>query len=295
MRERALKRWEPAADTEVDLSLESTHDTAGWDQFETNERLFGATSSYDENIYTTRIDRSDPSYKQREAEAARIAREIESTNVDNIHVREERGLAPVDDSGLDEEDKYSGVRRDEKSFPPLVSGQPNKYTPPARRQAATQPAAQPVATPEATSTVQQTVATPKEAAPAPVQSKETVKTQLNSNSTATTTVAESEQKSVPIKATSSVPSAPKRPTAENASANVEAEVLDHFRQFANSEKLKLQERRRNQASYDRTVKLNELMKFSKNFKLATPVPKDLVPILAKDPQKQEEIIQSTWT
>lgn len=291
MRERALKRWEPAADTEVDLSLESTHDTAGWDQFETNERLFGATSSYDENIYTTRIDRSDPSYKQREAEAARIAREIESTNVDNIHVREERGLAPVDDSGLDEEDKYSGVRRDEKSFPPLVSGQPNKYTPPARRQAATQPAAQPVATPEATSTVQQTVATPKEAAPAPVQSKETVKTQLNSNSTATTTVAESEQKSVPIKATSSVPSAPKRPTAENASANVEAEVLDHFRQFANSEKLKLQERRRNQASYDRTVKLNELMKFSKNFKLATPVPKDLVPILAKDPQKQEEIIQ----
>ncbi|KAH1503547.1 hypothetical protein KXX52_006007 [Aspergillus fumigatus] len=243
MRERALKRWEPAADTEVDLSLESTHDTAGWDQFETNERL------------------------------------------------EERGLAPVDDSGLDEEDKYSGVRRDEKSFPPLVSGQPNKYTPPARRQAATQPAAQPVATPEATSTVQQTVATPKEAAPAPVQSKETVKTQLNSNSTATTTVAESEQKSVPIKATSSVPSAPKRPTAENASANVEAEVLDHFRQFANSEKLKLQERRRNQASYDRTVKLNELMKFSKNFKLATPVPKDLVPILAKDPQKQEEIIQ----
>jgi hypothetical protein len=72
---------------------------------------------------------------------------------------------------------------------------------------------------------------------------------------------------------------------------VETEVLDHFRQFANSEKLKMQERRRNQASHDRTMKLNELMKFSKNFKLATPVPRDLVPILAKDPSKQEEIIE----
>ena len=53
----------------------------------------------------------------------------------------------------------------------------------------------------------------------------------------------------------------------------------------------MHERRRNQASYDRNVKINELLKFSKTFKLATPVPKDLVPILAKDPNKQETIIQ----
>ena len=33
------------------------------------------------------------------------------------------------------------------------------------------------------------------------------------------------------------------------------------------------------------------MKFSKNFKLLTPVPKDLVPILAKDKSKQEKIIE----
>ena len=37
------------------------------------------------------------------------------------------------------------------------------------------------------------------------------------------------------------------------------------------------------------MKLRELRGFSENFKLHTPVPQDLVPILAKDVQKQEEI------
>ncbi|KAL5358345.1 hypothetical protein BJX96DRAFT_39782 [Aspergillus floccosus] len=280
IRERTLKRWEPSADTDVDLSLESSN-TAGWDQFEANARLFGATSSYDEHIYTTRIDRSDPSYKQKEAEAARIAREIEGTEVDNAHVMEERGLVATGDG--DEEDKYSGVRRDE-NFPPLISGQPNKYTPPARRQAAAQAAA----------TVAGAAATTSKPAPTPstAPAKEAPPSQPQPPTTTTSaTPAESEPKPAPAKALVPPAAASKRTGTENASANVETEVLDHFRQFANSEKAKLQERRRNQASYDRTIKLNELMKFSQNFKLGTPVPKDLVPILAKDPHKQEEIIQ----
>ncbi|KAJ5610838.1 hypothetical protein N7510_007557 [Penicillium lagena] len=256
MRERTLKRWEPA-EHEVDMSLESTT-TAGWDQFETNERLFGAKTNYDEHLYTTRIDRSDPAFKQRQAEAARIAREIEGTDVDNVHMREERGLVAPDTGDQDEEDKYSGVRRDDKTFPPLLSGQPNKYTPPARRG----PGGPPVA------------------ARQPTPSKEAVPQQNQPQATqGVKAPADADQKSA------------KRAVPDNATANVEAEVLDHFRQFANSEKLKMQERRRNQASYDRTIKLNELMKFSKNFKLSTPVPKDLVPILAKDPHKQEVIIQ----
>lgn len=78
---------------------------------------------------------------------------------------------------------------------------------------------------------------------------------------------------------------------ENATSNVETEVLDSFRQFANTEKMRVLERRRNQASQDKAIKLNDLMKFSKNFKLLTPVPKDLVPILAKDKTKQEEIME----
>ncbi|KAJ5151904.1 hypothetical protein N7492_010199 [Penicillium capsulatum] len=271
IRERTLQRWEPA-DTDVDLSLESsTGDTTGWDQFETNERLFGASTNYDENLYTTRIDRSDPSYRHKQAEAARIAREIEGTAVDNSHMREERGLAVPDTGDQDEEDKYSGVRRDPQTFQPLVSGQPNKYTPPARRQGGappTGPVKQPVTTQAPAKDIP---ATEKQAAPA------------------TKPAPDVDQPVSAAKAAS--PAAPgKRPGPENATANVETEVLDHFRQFANSEKLKMQERRRNQATHDRTIKLNELMKFSKNFKLSTPVPKDLVPILAKDPHKQEAIV-----
>lgn len=278
MRERTLQRWEPA-ETDVDLSLESsTGDTAGWDQFEANERLFGAKTNYDENLYTTRIDRSDPTYRQKQADAARIAREIEGTDVDNSHMREERGLVAPDTGDQDEEDKYSGVRRDNKNVQPLASGQPNKYTPPARRQGGAPPAVP---------TKQQPAAAAAAAAPqAPAKDVGTTEKQP---APAAKPSAEADQKANVTKATSPAASS-KRSGPENATANVETEVLDHFRQFANSEKLKMQERRRNQASYDRTVKLNELMKFSKNFKLSTPVPKDLVPILAKDAHKQEAIL-----
>ncbi|KAL4868113.1 hypothetical protein BDV12DRAFT_106125 [Aspergillus spectabilis] len=257
IRERTLKRWEPATDANADLSLESASAaTKTWDQFETNARLFGATSSYDEDLYTTRIDRSDPAYKQKEAEAARIAREIETSEVDNAHVREERGLQAPD--GGDEEDKYSGVRRDERNFPPLATGSVKRTT----------------STKEATSTPPAVKETPAEP-PAPAITEGPI--------------AETERKAAPPKASSTTPAAAaKGAPAEN---NYETEVLDRFRIFASNEKLKFQERRRNQATYDRTIKLNELMKFSQNFKLATPVPKDLVPILAKDPHKQEEIIQ----
>ena len=79
--------------------------------------------------------------------------------------------------------------------------------------------------------------------------------------------------------------------AENATSNVETEVLDSFRQFASIEKLRIQARRRDQLNHDKAIKLNDLMKFSKNFKLLTPVPKDLVPILAKDKSKQDEIME----
>jgi hypothetical protein len=281
MRERTLKRWEPA-EHEVDMSLESAAgDSKGWDQFETNERLFGAKTSYDEHIYTTRIDRSDPTYRQKQVEAARIAAEIEGTDVDNAHMREERGLVAPDTGDQDEEDKYSGVQRENNVFPPLVSGQPNKYTPPGRRQAGAQPnvpAKQASTTPAAAAAQANEVppAEKQQPVPAPKAASE-IQQKVESIKPAPTAL------TAPV-------AKPQRTIPENATANVETEVLDHFRQFANSEKLKMQERRRNQASYDRTVKLNELMKFSKNFKLSTPVPKDLVPILAKDPHKQEAII-----
>ncbi|KAJ5494588.1 SM domain found in ataxin-2 [Penicillium fimorum] len=295
MRERTLQRWEPA-ETDIDMSLETSNTSVGWDQFEVNERLFGAKTNYDENIYTTRLDRSDPNYKQKQAEAARIAREIEGQDVENSHMREERGLVAPDTGDQDEEDKYSGVRREDKAFPPLLSGQPNKYMPPGRRQATPQPATAPSVS------AKQPVASPVPTAPIPIPSQPAAKEASSSDKQAEPTAslqtpADTEQKSAlgkgvtPAVPTSSAIPAAKRATPENATANVEVEVLDHFRQFANSEKIKMQERRRNQASYDRTMKLNELMKFSKSFKLSTPVPKDLVPILAKDRIKQEAIMQ----
>lgn len=102
-RERNLQRWEPAAETDVDLSLEKSAGT--WDQFQANEEKFGLKSDYDESIYTTRIDRTDPLYRQREAEAQRIAQEIEGTTASNAHMREERGM-PNEDDEYNEEEKY---------------------------------------------------------------------------------------------------------------------------------------------------------------------------------------------
>jgi hypothetical protein len=102
-RERDLQKWEPSSDVPLEMSLEESGNSTDWDQFEVNARLYGTTSSYDENLYTTKINRDHPSYKEREEKAAKLAREIEQSNAMNSHVAEERGL--VDDSGLDEEEK----------------------------------------------------------------------------------------------------------------------------------------------------------------------------------------------
>lgn len=81
-----------------------------WDQFEENERLFGVRTSFDELQYTTKINRQDPKYLERQAVAERIAAEIEGRESSNSHVREERGLPMLESHG-DEEDRFSGVRR----------------------------------------------------------------------------------------------------------------------------------------------------------------------------------------
>ena len=79
----------------------------GWDQFAANEELFGLQTDYDENIYTTSIDRSHPQYQQRLAEADRVARDIENSVATNSHIAEERVAdnLTTDNSGPDEEDK----------------------------------------------------------------------------------------------------------------------------------------------------------------------------------------------
>jgi PAB1-binding protein PBP1 len=104
-RERDLQRWDGGLESDVSMSLDGNTNGQPWDQFEANERLYGLKSNYDESFYTTTIDRSHPEFKQREANALKLAREIEGTATLNSHVAEERGQKMPDDKGEDEEDK----------------------------------------------------------------------------------------------------------------------------------------------------------------------------------------------
>ena len=129
--ERELVAWQPAAGEEADpnggLLEDPTMKRAGgwggrgglggrggrggkdaggaWDQFAANKSMFGVETTFDESMYTTSIDRSGGGIT--EAEAARIAREIESQASSNIHVQEERGQRTTAD--YDEEDRYGAV------------------------------------------------------------------------------------------------------------------------------------------------------------------------------------------
>jgi PAB1-binding protein PBP1 len=105
-----LQKWVPDAPAGTDASLESNGlNSKGasrpWNQFEENERRFGLKSDYDENIYTTTIDKSHPNYRQRLAQADRIAREIEGSTSTNSHIAEERIRDNLTGGGDDEEDK----------------------------------------------------------------------------------------------------------------------------------------------------------------------------------------------
>ncbi|KAJ2037222.1 poly(A)-binding protein binding protein, partial [Coemansia sp. S16] len=127
---RELHRWVPDESDalgSLESGLDHTADSnTSWDQFATNEQLFGLTTDFDEEIYTTRLDRTRADYKVREREAIRIAHEIKSTPFQNSHVAEERQeIAADDDGGMDEEDRYGAVLR--------PSGGPGKYVPPYLR------------------------------------------------------------------------------------------------------------------------------------------------------------------
>ncbi len=99
VRERELKRWTPSEDTNVDLSLESSNGGA-WDQFAANEEKFGLKSDYNEDFYTTSLDRTSANYRQNEAKAARLAREIEGAGARSNRARDE------EEGDEDEEEKY---------------------------------------------------------------------------------------------------------------------------------------------------------------------------------------------
>eukprot|EP00250_Pteridium_aquilinum_P024057 c2825_g1_i2 orf=271-2997(-) len=110
--ERELKPWTPDKDDPRDLGLDSTFQNSwnrNWDQFEINKTLFGVESTFDEHLYTTKLERG-PQMRDREREAWRIAREIEGQSTKKLHLAEERG--GIDDiEALDEESRFSSVLR----------------------------------------------------------------------------------------------------------------------------------------------------------------------------------------
>lgn len=109
---RQLAKWDSshAAPPGLDDFDREARLGGGWDQFEVNRQLFGVTTSFDESLYTTPLDRSGGDFKKREAMAQRLAKEIlENSAGGNVHMAEERGQAMEAD--YDEEDRYGAVVR----------------------------------------------------------------------------------------------------------------------------------------------------------------------------------------
>lgn len=112
--ERQLERWVPDDDVpecpELDNIFEG-HWNRGWDQFEANETLFGVKSTFDEDLYTTKLERG-PQMSELEKEAVRIAREIEGEHTRDLHLAEERGIQLHENLEVDEETRFSAVIRE---------------------------------------------------------------------------------------------------------------------------------------------------------------------------------------
>ncbi|KAL8684270.1 MAG: hypothetical protein Q9224_006476 [Gallowayella concinna] len=64
-----------------------------------------------------------------------------------------------------------------------------------------------------------------------------------------------------------------------------------FRQFADSQKTKLQAHQHELVTQDKAVTPTGLTRSAQNFERHTPIPKDLVPILAEDKSRQKEIVE----
>ncbi|XP_034050412.1 ataxin-2-like protein isoform X2 [Thalassophryne amazonica] len=110
-KEKVLQRWEGGDSNGEGFDLDN--DTSnGWDaneMFRYNEVKYGVTSTYDSSLsmYTVPLERGTSEvYRQREARAARLASEIESSPQYRHRVNLEN------DEGKTEEDKYSAVARD---------------------------------------------------------------------------------------------------------------------------------------------------------------------------------------
>lgn len=90
------------------VKMDSKEKPRAWDQFKVNEEKFGVKGSYNENLYTSTLDKSTLTPEQI-ARARKTAKEIENKSSNNLHVKEERNQKIT--TTQDEESRYSAVAR----------------------------------------------------------------------------------------------------------------------------------------------------------------------------------------
>lgn len=274
-----LPAWASPNDSRGGLE-DSSNSTAGkpWDQFAANEARFGIKSDYEENLYTTKLDRSGKDFRSREREADRIAREIMGQATNNPHLAEERGQA--DDSGVNEEDKYGAVVRS-----------PNAYVPPALRKQMAAAASAPNTGNKGASAAQ--AATPNASRPngaVPPSAPHTPDTTaaVTAASTQTTTTAAPPPVDPPIvnvKVPS--PSIPQEANSSDASgqkSSIDASnpLMGDFRSFVSSERERLEKKKAALAKKEKDTRLADLKSWAITFKLNTPMPSDVAGMVQKD-------------
>lgn len=193
--------------------------------------------------------------------------------------------------------RYSGVRRQQQQqdFPPLTSSN-NKYTPPARRAPTGQSTVS--GAPVDPAIISSQLARPDKPSAETVKATPAAKASKPEVATPPTTTESSfaatpEPKAI-LPSTSSAASRTASPqvkpeAATNATATVERDVSQAFKTFAVQQRKNVDQLRLSRIRNDKEIKLNDLKKFADSFKLTTPVPSDLVSIIAKDPAKQKEI------
>lgn len=193
-----------------------------------------------------------------------------------------------------------------RDSPALISGQSNRYQPPAKRAPTAAPTV--VGAPFDPAIISSQLARPDSANP----NKPAMETAQNASNIAdkgpalpkATTSAAKETSAVLAaispKADSAARQAGASQTTAVATQNIARDVADAFKSFTAHEKLKiatkqteLATKQKMTAQKEREFKLNDLKKFASNFKLKTAVPQDMLGILAKDKTKQNEIIEKS--
>ncbi|ORE08394.1 hypothetical protein BCV72DRAFT_90539 [Rhizopus microsporus var. microsporus] len=256
IKERELHKWAPTDEDNalglLDGDLESSGETT-WDQFAVNEKLFGLKTDFDEEIYTTPLNRSAPGFKDREKKAIQVANEIQKSAATNVHILEERGIS-IDDSGLDEEDLYGAVVRDG-----------NKYIPPALRKQSQQSQEQNV----------------QQAKKETRSNNKSINKIITSDLPKSTGSNPSPIASLPTTRRESNEKGQEKTKDNEPPKRIESEIASTFKHFAMMEKDKLNAKKQALQKKEKDGRLAELKMFHQTFKLNVPVPADLVPLLSK--------------